>query len=307
MRQRTISPGFFTNEVLAGLPPIVRLLFQGLWCLADREGRLEDRPPRIRVLLFPYGTAGPCNYTASNVTPAQRDELSEMLDLLVQAGFIRRYEVDGNSYLAVLNFKKHQHPHPKEAQSVIPPPPKEPCNYKASRVKDMASRAGPSVPSVSSGPSGPSDNSSAGSVVGGPRGETETEPARPPHSGVFAGPEYFPPGHPRRESPPPMTEPEDQGDPQGWIDHDPEDHDQAALVSRVLELERADALADGRAPEREFARNILAAVSATKAGACIDGDLRSVKREWLVASLAACDRFAEENDLTDTSGTAAGG
>ena len=90
-----------------------------------------------------------------------------------------------------------------------------------------------------------------------------------------------------------------------WIDHDPEDPDQAALVARVLELERIDAGIDGRPPSREGALRILAAVSGTRAGKSIEGDLRGVTREWLLRSLATCDTLAAENDLT--SGTAAGG
>jgi len=90
-----------------------------------------------------------------------------------------------------------------------------------------------------------------------------------------------------------------------WIDHDPEDPDQAALVARVLELEAVDAGIDGRPPSREGALRILAAVSGTRAGKSIEGDLRGVTREWLLRSLATCETLAEENDLT--SGTAAGG
>ena len=52
-RSRNIKPGFFTNDGLAELPFEVRLLFIGLWTLADREGRLEDRPKRIRMEIFP--------------------------------------------------------------------------------------------------------------------------------------------------------------------------------------------------------------------------------------------------------------
>lgn len=53
-RARNIKPGFFANEDLAECDPLARLLFAGLWCLADREGRLEDRPKRIRAELLPY-------------------------------------------------------------------------------------------------------------------------------------------------------------------------------------------------------------------------------------------------------------
>ena len=42
------------NEELADLDPIARLLFIYLWMLADREGRLEDRPKRIAGRALPY-------------------------------------------------------------------------------------------------------------------------------------------------------------------------------------------------------------------------------------------------------------
>ena len=48
-RARNIKPGFFLNEELGVLPPLVRILFAGLWCIADRDGRLEDRPKRIKM------------------------------------------------------------------------------------------------------------------------------------------------------------------------------------------------------------------------------------------------------------------
>ena len=54
MRARNIKPGFFENEELADLPPLTRLLYIGLWLLADREGRLENRPRRIKAQIFPY-------------------------------------------------------------------------------------------------------------------------------------------------------------------------------------------------------------------------------------------------------------
>ena len=51
-RARNIKPGFFDNETLGELPALTRLLFIGLWCLADREGRLQDRPKRIKKELL---------------------------------------------------------------------------------------------------------------------------------------------------------------------------------------------------------------------------------------------------------------
>lgn len=107
MRARTIKPGFFKNEQLAELPMAARLLFAGLWCLADREGRLEDRPRRIKAELFPYDDL----------------DVEPLLQALADHGFIVRYSVDGARYIQVTNFTKHQSPHPREAASEIPPPP----------------------------------------------------------------------------------------------------------------------------------------------------------------------------------------
>ncbi len=53
-RARNIKPGLFKNEILGVAEPIYTLLFEGLWLLADREGRLEDRPLRIKAEIFPY-------------------------------------------------------------------------------------------------------------------------------------------------------------------------------------------------------------------------------------------------------------
>ena len=39
-RARILKPGFFANELLADINPYGRLLFAGLWTLADREGTL---------------------------------------------------------------------------------------------------------------------------------------------------------------------------------------------------------------------------------------------------------------------------
>lgn len=105
-RARNIKPGFFTNDVLAEVPPVGRLLFIGLWTIADREGRLEDRPRKIKAEVLPYDDC----------------HIGELLDALAARGFIQRYEVDGNRYIQVLNFKKHQNPHMKEAGSTIPAP-----------------------------------------------------------------------------------------------------------------------------------------------------------------------------------------
>ena len=105
MRTRDLKPGFFKNEVLGKLDMRARLLYAGLWCLADREGRCEDRPEKIRAELFPY----------------ERVELDKYLVILSDNGFIKRYCVEGERYIWLPKFKANQHPHPHEAGSVLPP------------------------------------------------------------------------------------------------------------------------------------------------------------------------------------------
>ncbi|WP_233869566.1 hypothetical protein [Paraburkholderia adhaesiva] len=106
-RARNIKPGTMENEALAALPPLHRLLWIYLWMLADREGRLEDRPARIKARALPYDEA--------DVTALLRD--------LHNTGFIVRYAVDGRRFIQVVNFSKHQKPHGNEPESRIPPPP----------------------------------------------------------------------------------------------------------------------------------------------------------------------------------------
>ncbi|MEA9994303.1 hypothetical protein QN382_19115 [Pseudomonas sp. 10B1] len=103
-RARNIKPGLFSNELLVELPAFDRLAFIGLWCLADREGRLEDRVKRIKIELF----------------PCDDYDVDAGLSRLSGAGFISRYQVAGYSVIEVINFQKHQSPHGSEKDSVLP-------------------------------------------------------------------------------------------------------------------------------------------------------------------------------------------
>ena len=104
MRSRNIKPGFYLNERLSECQPLARILFTGLWCCADREGRLEDRPKRIKAQVLPYDN---CDCDA-------------LLQELAAGGFIVRYVVEGERFIAIPEFLKHQKPHPRENASAIP-------------------------------------------------------------------------------------------------------------------------------------------------------------------------------------------
>jgi len=104
MRSRNIKPGFFKNYELADMGPLCQLLFAGLWCLADKEGRLEDKPRLIKAEVFPYYDC----------------DIDVFLDSMHREKFIERYSVCGCSYIQIINFHKHQKPHHTEKGSVIP-------------------------------------------------------------------------------------------------------------------------------------------------------------------------------------------
>lgn len=125
-RARLIKPSFFTNEDIVSLPPETQLLFIGLWMLADREGRLEDRPMRIKMSIFPAA-----NY-----------DVNLLIQALAESKLVIRYEVNGNRFISIPNFVKHQKPHPNEPASVIP----DSCNvastsYNGRSASDNSIRA----------------------------------------------------------------------------------------------------------------------------------------------------------------------
>jgi hypothetical protein len=70
----------------------------------DREGRVEDRPLRIRAEVLPYDQC----------------DADDMLRMLADGGFIARYEADGVRVIQVLAWSRHQNPHVKEGPSRLP-------------------------------------------------------------------------------------------------------------------------------------------------------------------------------------------
>lgn len=108
-RARNIKPSFFTSDQLAECEPLARLLFAGLWTVADRDGRLEDRPKRIKIEVLPYDE---CN-------------CDDLLKQLAKQGLIVRYIVDRRKIIEIPGFLRHQKPHHKELPGKLPPQPRQ--------------------------------------------------------------------------------------------------------------------------------------------------------------------------------------
>ena len=112
-RIRYLKPDFFRDEDLAELPFECRLFYAGLWICADRDGRLEDRPKRLKADIYPY----------------DKVDIDKILETLSKPKtgsgrpYIQRYEINGEKYIQIINWHKHQKPHHTEKASTIPPAP----------------------------------------------------------------------------------------------------------------------------------------------------------------------------------------
>lgn len=111
-RIRTVKPELFRHEELfeseieSGLP--LRLAFIGMFTVADCEGRFRWRPRTLKLDVLPHDAV----------------DFAAVLNELERSGFIKRYEVAGEKYGFIPNFKRHQRLQTKEieAGSSIPPP-----------------------------------------------------------------------------------------------------------------------------------------------------------------------------------------
>ena len=167
-RARLLKPGFFTDDAIAACQPLARILFAGLWTLADKRGRLRDQPQVIAGALLPFDLGVSTN---------------DLLGELEAHDLILRYVVDGKRVIQVRNFSKHQHPHPKEPDSELPGPPDSATASPEQVPEDTEPAPAPPKLAVAvspeSFPSCPSFLSPSDTMAGG-RTSLEETPASPP-------------------------------------------------------------------------------------------------------------------------------
>ncbi len=106
-RSRNIKPDFFKDERIADCEPIARVLLIGLGTIADRAGRLEDRPRRIKAEVLPHDT---------------EVDINPLLRQLADNGLIVRYDVADQAFIQINGWPDTQSPHMKEPASTIPAP-----------------------------------------------------------------------------------------------------------------------------------------------------------------------------------------
>ena len=167
-RIRYLKPGFFTDDDLGDCSPLARLLFAGLWTIADREGRLEDRPRRIKAQLLPFddGSAEPLlRELAAHGNPP----------------LIVRYRVGDRDYIAIPGWHNHQKPHSKELSSVIPEPASNNLGSVQASPRLCASTTQPGIgaPVTGSKPTSRARVTGTGTLTGNKNG-VDQEPPLPP-------------------------------------------------------------------------------------------------------------------------------
>ncbi len=107
-RIRSVKPELFMHEGLFELAKNhqwpVQLAFIGLFACCDRAGRFCWHPRRLKACILPYHDV----------------DMSEVLEVFVAEGFIKKYEHEGEWYGCMPSWSKHQVIQ-YEAESILPP------------------------------------------------------------------------------------------------------------------------------------------------------------------------------------------
>lgn len=133
-----VKPAFFQDErlydleVQTGLP--IRVIFIGLWCVSDREGRFDWNPRRLKVQILPHD---------------ESIDFGAALAALKEGGFILDYEVDGRRFGYIPGFLSHQVINNREVASTRPDPgqaPRKPAPQKPAPQKPVPRKPAPQKP-----------------------------------------------------------------------------------------------------------------------------------------------------------------
>lgn len=121
MKIRSIRPEFFSDVKMAQLSPFARLLYIGLWCSADDEGRGEYLPKKLEGEIFPHDTV----------------DFEALWAELEQLDRVRRYAVGDRVYFYIPRWSQKPNrvypsrfPAPPDEQDSdkTPPPPTNGAN-----------------------------------------------------------------------------------------------------------------------------------------------------------------------------------
>lgn len=116
--KRMVSKSISVSEKVNDLPEIFdMLLFTWLIPHSDDFGRLPGSPAKVKGLVVP-------------MMDKSKREIEESLGRLHDAELIQWYEIEGDKFIQVLNFEKHQQGLHKRTKSKCPDPPNNSGNFR---------------------------------------------------------------------------------------------------------------------------------------------------------------------------------
>lgn len=119
MKIRSIRPEFFADPTMADLDPLARLLYIGLWCYVDDDGRGEWLPKQIDGQIFPLEDV----------------DIHALLEQLVRSERIIRYTDGDREYFYIPTIPSHQKPN-RRYDSKLPDPAE--CTVSTGETGDAA-------------------------------------------------------------------------------------------------------------------------------------------------------------------------
>lgn len=160
MRARWLKPEFFTDKKIAAMGPIVALVYQALWCMADDGGTARSDADFVKAQMF-------YRWSAVGVP-----EITGALQLLAESQRIRTYSVGDDEYAIILRWKEHQQVHkPGKFRH-----PKEPKALTAKGAETVPHSPGEGAESVGESPPSRHLDSKTPRQLEGPPGVVPDEP-----------------------------------------------------------------------------------------------------------------------------------
>lgn len=104
-RIRSVKPDFWTDEKIVELDMAARLFFIGTWNFADDNGNLQRSARKLKMQIF----------------PADSIDCEPVIQSLIAHGLLREYSVNGDDFLHITGFRKHQVIN-RKSKSAIPLP-----------------------------------------------------------------------------------------------------------------------------------------------------------------------------------------
>ena len=141
-RIRSVKPEFWADEELAmAVSRDARLLYIGLWNLADEHARLRGDPRFVKGQLFAYD---------DDLSPKA---IEALLDELAAAGKVQRYQSGSSTYLFLPNLAKHQRLEAAKVESRLPAPPDPSESAPIAPIRAEKSARDPHEPAPDADPS----------------------------------------------------------------------------------------------------------------------------------------------------------